>query len=331
MKAVVYTEYGSPDVLHMQEVATPVPNDHDVLIRVRAVSVGVGDVWARNFKSISFRNFSMPGILWLPARMSFGWNKPKNPILGSEFAGEIAAVGKSVTKFKPGDQVFGYLGQYMRANAEYLCMPETGMLSLKPANLSYEEAAAMPGGTLTALDLLRTVNIQPGQKVLIHGASGSIGSAAVQLARYYGADVTGVCSTPRVELVKALGAHRVIDYTQEDFTRNGERYDLIFDIPGKSRFSKVKGSLTGNGRLLYASFKMKQVRQMLWMSIMRRSQRVICALSSDKPADLVFIKELAEAGQLKSILDRCYPLEQAADAHRYYEQGQQTGRIVLMV
>jgi NADPH:quinone reductase-like Zn-dependent oxidoreductase len=272
----------------------------------------------------------MPMPLWFPARLAFGLRKPNKPILGSELAGEIEATGKDVKKFRKGDQVFAYRGQSMGTYAEYLCMAEVGMVAIKPANMTYAEAAAVPYGALTALDLLRKGNIQNGHKVLINGASGGIGSAAVQLAKYYGAEVTGVCGTPRLEYVKSLGADQVIDYTAEDFTQNGETYDLIFDILGKSSFSRCKSSLNQNGRYLLASFKMKQLFQMLWTKI-RGSQKVICALSSEKTEDLVFIKELVEAGKIKSIIDKCYPLEQAAEAHRYVETGQKQGHVVITV
>jgi NADPH:quinone reductase-like Zn-dependent oxidoreductase len=270
----------------------------------------------------------MPALFWVLSRLTFGISKPRKTILGSEFSGEVEAIGSAVTRFKVGDQVFGYPGPNFGAYAEYLCMAETATVTLKPSNLTHEEAAAVPYGTLTALGLLKKVNLQPGQKVLINGASGGIGSAAVQLAKIYGAEVTGVCSTPRLELVKALGADHVIDYTHEDFTRNGETYDLIFDILGKSSYSRCKNSLTPHGRYLLASFKMKQVFQMLWTSI-TGGRRVICALSLDNQANLVHIKALVEAGQIKSIIDRCYPLEQAAEAHRYIEAGQKTGHVIL--
>ena len=328
MKAIVYTEYGPPDVLHLKEVDKPAPKDKEILVRVYAISVNIGDIWARNFKEISPRKFSMPLPLWLPARMYFGFTKPKINILGSEFAGEIESVGKDVRLFKVGDPVFGYRGQSMGANAEYLCMAENGLVAIKPANMTYEEAAAIPYGTLTALNLLRKVNIQRGQKVLINGASGGIGSAAVQLAKYFGAEVTGVCATPRLELVQALGADHVIDYTKEDFTKSGETYDLIFDILGKSSFSRCKNSLKQNGRYLLASFKMAQLFQMLWTSIVG-DKKVICALSSEHPEDLMFIKELVEAGKIKSIIDKRYPLEQIAEAHRYIEKGQKKGNVVI--
>ncbi|MBI5668837.1 MAG: NAD(P)-dependent alcohol dehydrogenase [Chloroflexi bacterium] len=328
MKAVVYTQYGSPDVFQLQEVPKPTPKDNEVLIRVRATPVGFGDVLARKFNTITPRNFSMPFFFWLPSRLAFGLRKPRKQILGSEFAGEVEAVGKDVKRFKAGDLVFGYRGPNMGAYAEYLCIPENGLVAHKPAKLTLEEAAAVPYGALTALNLLRKVKIERGQKVLINGASGSIGSYALQLAKYFGAEVTGVCSTPRLDLVKALGADHVVDYTREDFTRNGETYDLIVDILGKTSFSRGKRSLKPGGRLLYASFKMRQLFQMLWTSRFG-SKKVICALSMEKPEDLMFIKELVEAGKLKSIIDRCYPLEQTADAHRYVEQGHKQGSVVI--
>jgi NADPH:quinone reductase-like Zn-dependent oxidoreductase len=218
----------------------------------------------------------------------------------------------------------------MGANAEYLCIPEDGLVAPKPANMTYEEAATVPYGALTALSLLRKVNIQPRQSVLINGASGGIGSAAVQLAKYFGANVTGVCGTPRLEYVKSLGADKVMDYTREDFTKNGETYDVIFDILGLSSFSRCKNSLTQNGIYLLASFKMKQLIQMLSTSMMS-GKKVICALSSESPEDLVFIKELVEAGRIKSIIDKFYPLEKTAEAHRYVEQRQKKGNVVIAV
>jgi len=331
VKAIVYAEYGPPDVLQLKEVEKPTPAPHELLIRIRATPVNIGDIWARNFKEISPRKFSMPFPLWLPSRLYFGLTKPRITILGSEFAGDVESVGKDVTRFRQGDQVFGYRGQRMGANAEYLCMPEDGLVAIKPANMTYEEAASVPYGALTALDLLRKANPLAsvrGQKILINGASGSIGSAAVQLARYFGAEVTAVCSTPGLEFVKALGADKVIDYTREDFTKNGETYDLIFDIPGKSSFSRCRSSLKPSGRILYASFKMKQLIQMLWTSRLG-NKKVICALSSENPRDLAFIKELVEAGKIRSIVDRCYPLERAAEAHRYVENGHKTGSVII--
>ena len=331
MKAIVYTEYGPPDVLQLKEVAKPDPKEDEVLIRIYATSVNYGDLVARNFKEISPRKFNMPFLFWLLAKISFGIRKPKISILGSEFAGEVESTGKDVKSFKQGDQVFGYLGQSMGAYAEYLSVPEDGVLAIKPANMSSEEAAVVPMGAIMALYLLREKgNIQSGQKVLINGASGSIGSAAVQLAKYYGAEVTGVCSTPRLEFVKSLGADKVIDYTKEDFTQSGETYDLIFDILGKSSFSRCKSSLSQNGHCLYASFKMSQIIQMLWTS-MTSSKKVICALAPGSTEDLVSVKELIEAGKIKAAIDRCFPLEQTAEAHRYVETGLKKGHIAITV
>ncbi|MBL8097659.1 MAG: NAD(P)-dependent alcohol dehydrogenase [Anaerolineales bacterium] len=328
MKAVVYTEYGTPDVLKVKEIEKPTPKDNEILIRVYATSVNIGDLWARNFKAISPSKFSMPFPFWLPARLYFGVSKPNVRVLGSEFAGKVESVGKNVKSFKAGDSVFGYRGQSLGANAEYLCVPENSLVTHKPANISYEEAATIPYGTLTALSLLRTVNVQKGQKVLINGASGGIGSAALQLAKYYGAEVTAVCSTPRIEFVKSLGADKVIDYTKEDFTKNGETYDLIFDIMNKSSFEKCKDSLTPKGVYLLASFKMRQVFQMM-QTAKSDGKKVICALSSEKVEDLVFIKELVEAGKIKAIVDKRYPMERTAEAHQYAESGNKKGSVIV--
>lgn len=331
MKAIVYLEYGSPEVLHLEEIAKPSPKDNEVLIRNHATTVNFGDRMARNFRAISPRRFSMPFLFWLLTKLSFGLNQPKNPILGSEFSGEVEAVGSAVTRFKPGDPVFGYLGQSMGAYAEYFCMPENGVIAIKPANITYEEAAVVPYGAIMALNLLRKVNLQPGQKVLINGASGGIGSAAVQIAKHFGAEVTGVCGTPRLGFVKSLGADHVIDYTVEDFTQNGETYDLIFDILGKSTFTRCKSSLKTNGILLFASFKVIQLVQMLWTSRSRTGKRVICAIAPGSLKDLHSVKELMEAGKIKAIVDRCYPMEQAAEAHRYVEEGHKKANVVIMM
>ena len=330
MKAIVCTKYGPPEVLQLKEVAKPTPKDNEVLIRVHATSVNFGDMMARNFKAITPREFNMPFLFWLLAKISFGPSQPKITILGSEFAGEIEATGKDVKQFKQGDQVFGYPGQSFGAYAEYLCMPENGVLAIKPTNMTYDEAAVVPYGAIMALNLLRKMNIQPGQKVLVNGASGGIGSAAVQIAKHFGAEVTGVCGTPRLEFVKSLGADKVIDYTKDDFTKNGETYDLIFDILGKSSFSRCQGSLKPNGILLFASFKMKQLFQMLWTSKIG-SKRVICALAPGSVEDLISVKELIEAGKIKAVIDRCYQMEQTAEAHRYVEKGHKKGNVVITV
>jgi NADPH:quinone reductase-like Zn-dependent oxidoreductase len=342
MKAIVYTKYGPPDVLQVKEVEKPIPKDNEVLIKVYATTVNYGDILARDFRNITPRKFNMPFIFWLFARIFFGVRKPKIRILGSEFAGEIEATGKDVTRFKEGDQVFGYRGQSMGAYAEYLCMPKNGVVAIKPTNMTYEEAATVPSGGMAALYILREVNIQGGpayrsgrQKVLINGASGGIGSIAVQLARDTGAEVTGVCSTPRMELVKSLGADKVIDYTKEDFTQGGMTYDLIFDILGRSSFSRCRNSLKQNGCYLLASFKMRQLFQMLRTSIIgslfsgQAGKKVKCVLSPQRREDLITLKELIEEGKIKAVIDRSYPLEQAAEAHRYVETGQKKGNVVI--
>lgn len=331
MKAIVFTEYGTPDVLKIKEVAKPTPKDNEILVKVYATPINYGDLIARNFGNLTPSQFNMPAPLYLPARMSFGWSKPKINILGSELAGEVEAVGKDVTKFKVGDQVFGYLGMNMGANAEYVCIPETGTVALKPVNLSYEEAATLPYGAIMATSLLAKANIQRGQKVLINGASGGIGSMAVQLAKHFGADVTGVCGTPRLEFVRSLGADKVIDYTKEDFTQNGETYDLIFDILGRSSFSRLKCSLKPDGIYLLSSFKMKALLQMLWTSITGSRQKVICAFANETAESLVFVKELVETGKIKTVIDKCFPMEQASAAHRYVEAGHKQANVVITI
>ena len=331
MKAIVFTEYGTPDVLKIKEVAKPTPKDNEILVKVYATPVNYGDLTARNFGNLTSSEFNMPAPLYLPARMSFGWNKPKINILGSELAGEVEAVGKDVTKFKAGNQVFAYLGMNMGANAEYVCIPEAGTVTIKPVNLSYEEAATLPYGAVMATSLLGKANVQRGQKVLINGASGGIGSMAVQLAKHFGAEVTGVCGTPRLEFVKSLGADKVIDYTKEDFTQNGETYDLIFDILGRSSFSRLNRSLKPNGIYLLASFKMKALLQMLWTSITGSKQKVICAFANETAESLVFVKKLVEEGKIKAIVDKSFPMEQAAEAHRYVEGGHKQGNVVIAI
>jgi NADPH:quinone reductase-like Zn-dependent oxidoreductase len=329
LKAINYEEYGSPEVLKIKETDMPVPKDNEILIRVHATSVNYGDLVARKFKYVTWREFNMPTPLLYLSRLMFGWNKPKKKILGSEFAGEVEATGKSVKQFTKGDPVFGYVGQNMGTNAEYMCMPENGTVAIKPENISYEEACVIPYGALMAMNHLRKVNVKKGQKVLINGASGSIGSAAIQLVKYYGAEVTGVCGTPRLEFVKSLGADKVIDYTKEDFTQNGKTYDVIYDILGKNKFDKCKNSLTDNGIYLLASFKMKQILQMLWTKLSGSKKKVICALATDTVEDLNKIKELVRIGEIKTIIDKIFPMDKAVEAHRYIEEGQKKGNVVI--
>ena len=329
MKAIVYKEFGAPDVLHVEEREKPTPKDNQLLIKVHATTVNYGDLAARDFVSMKPRDFNMPWLFWLGARFFFGTKQPKLEILGSEFAGEVEATGKDVTTFKTGDSVFGYLGQNMGAYAEYFCMPEKGAVALKPENMTFEEAAAVPYGAIMALHLLNKAGVESGQRVLINGASGGIGSAAVQIAKHhYDALVTGVCGTPRVEFVKSLGADEVIDYTKEDFTQNGQTYDLIFDVLGKSSFSRCKDSLNKNGRYLRVSFKSRQLLQMLRTKIIG-SKKVICALAPGSQEDLKAVKQLIDAGKIKAIIDKSFEMEQAAKAHRYVKEGHKKGHVVI--
>jgi NADPH:quinone reductase-like Zn-dependent oxidoreductase len=316
MKAIVYTKFGPPDVLHLQEVEKPSPKDNEVLIKIVATTVVKEDPdWRRS-----------PGFN--------GFLKPRHPILGQELAGEVEAIGSAVTRFRPGDQVFG-MGSF-GAYAEYKCMPEDGTLVIKPADLSYEDAASIPNGALTALPFLRDKGrIRSGQTVLIYGASGSVGAAAVQIAKYYGAKVTGVCSTANLDWVKSLGADQVIDYTRENFTENSKTYDIIFDTVGKRSFSECKGSLTDEGIYLATVPSPVMMLQALWTA-KSHGKKVKFAAAGLRPArekikDLVFLTKLIEAGRIKPVIDRCYPLEQMAEAHRYVEQGHKKGNVVITV
>jgi len=270
----------------------------------------------------------MPVLFWLPIRLYMGLIKPRIQILGQELAGVIESVGKDVKEFSKGDQVFAPTDARFGAYAEYKCVPATSALAIKPANMTYEEAAAVPVGGLNALHFLRKGNIQRGQKVLIYGSTGSIGTFSVQLARYFGAEVTAVCSTTNLDLVKSLGADKVIDYTKEDFSKNGETYDVIFETVGKSSFSRGIKSLKKNGFYLLANPGLSQTLRGLWTSI-TSSKKVVIALASYRTEDLIFLKELIEEGKIKSVIDRRYPLEQTVEAHRYVEKGHKKGNVVI--
>jgi NADPH:quinone reductase-like Zn-dependent oxidoreductase len=326
MKAIVWTKYGPPDGLQLKEVLKPVPKENEVLIRVRATTVTAGDSEMRRLK--------FPFLFRLPLRIYNGLGKPtKITILGQELAGEIESVGKDVQLFKKGDQVFATTGFGFGAYAEYKCLPEEpkmGVVASKPANMTYEEAAAVPTGGLEALHFLRKGNIQSGQKVLIIGAGGSIGTFALQLARHFGAEVTGVDSPSKLDMLRSIGADHVIDYTQEDFTKNGETYDVILDVMGKSSFSGSVRSLKPNGRFFLGNPGLSQMVMGRWTS-MTSSKKVIMGAANQKTEDLLFLKELIEAGKIKSVIDRCYPLEQTAEAHRYVDAGQKKGNVVITV
>ncbi len=331
MRASVFTEFGPPEVLQLEEVAKPVPRDDEILIRVHATAVNYADTLVRNFRAISPGKFNMPFLFWLIGKIVFGLRKPRIQIPGSEFAGEVESAGKDVARFRQGDRVFGFSGPRMGADAEYLRMRGNGVVAIKPANMTDEEAAAVPYGAIMALDLLRKTGLRPGQALLVIGASGGIGSWVVQLAKSrFGAQVTGVCGAPRLEYVKSLGADKVIDGTKEDFSAGGEAYDVIVDVLGKSPCARAERSLKPNGRCFLVSFKAKHVLRMLRASL-TGGKKVVCVLLKEKAEDLELIKELIEAGAVKSVVDRCFPLEQAAEAHRYVEHGSRTGSVVLTI
>ena len=320
MKAIVATKYGSPEVLQLREVEKPKPKDNEILIKVHATTVNAGDC--------RMRSFTVPPMFWLPGRIALGFRKPRNPIFGMELAGEVEAVGKDVTLFKAGDQVFASTFKVnFGAHAEYKCLPVDGAVVTKPNNMTYEEAATLSVGAITALYFLKKGNIQPGKKVLINGASGSVGTFAVQLAKYFGAEVTGVCSTQNIELVKSLGIDKVIDYTQEDFTKNGETYDIIFDTVGKTSLSQCKSSLKNKGYYLNTVMAGSMINGLLYS--MTTDKKVVGGTAVTRKEDLVFLKELTETGGLKSVIDRCYPLEQMVEAHRYVDQGHKKGNVVI--
>jgi len=322
MKAIVCTKYGPPEVLQLSEVPKPVPNDNEILIRIVATTVTIGDC--------RIRGFQVPVSFWVPARIALGLRRPKKAILGSVLSGEIEAVGKNVKLFKKGDQVFAATGHDFGAYAEYICMPENGCIAAKPSNLTFEEAAAIPWGGYTALHFLRKADIRNNQKVLIYGASGSLGTCAVQLAKYFGAEVTGVCSTSNLDLVKSLGADKVIDYTMEDFSKSGETYDVIFDTVGKSSISGCLRSLKKGGKYLHA-VATPTVSAHIKLASIGKGIKFIGGTFIPQAENLNYLKGLIEAGKIKPVIDRCYPLEQIVEAHRYVDKGHKKGNVVVTV
>jgi len=317
MKAAVYTQYGSPEVLRVKQVERPLPQKNEILLRIRATSVNSGDWRLRKADPYAVRLF-------------FGLLKPKINILGSVFSGEVESIGEEVKQFKVGDIVFGHTDMSFGSYAEYISLPEDGSIALKPSNISHNEAAVIPFGGVAALHFLKKAKIQPGQKVLVVGASGSVGSAAVQLAKSFGADVTGVCSTANIALVKSIGANKVIDYTKEDFAGNGETYDVIFDAVNAISVSRSMKSLNKNGIMILSAAGMSEMLQGLWIS-MTSNKRVLTGVISHKAADIIFLKELIEAGKFKPVIDRTYPLEQIAEAHAYAEKGHKKGNIAINI
>jgi NADPH:quinone reductase-like Zn-dependent oxidoreductase len=323
MKAIVYTEYGPPEVLQLIDMEKPSPRDNEVLIRIYATTVTATECIFRKGRPYFSRLFT-------------GLRKPKNTMLGEELAGEVEAAGKAVKSFNKGDQIFGTAGPKFGANAEYICIPEDGVLAIKPSNMTYEEAASGVDGFLTALPFLRDKGeIKRGQKVLINGASGSVGSAAVQIAKYYGAEVTGVCSGSNVKMVKSLGAEAVIDYTKEDFTKIDDAFDIIFDAVGKTSFSRCKGLLKKNGIFLEAAVTLSVFPALLLTAVFGGKKARIATTGlrpeKERTKDLILLKELMESGEIKPVIDRKYPLEEIVEAHRYVDQGHKKGNVVITV
>jgi len=327
MKAIIWTKYGPPEVLQLKEIDKPVPKNNEVLIRIVATTVTAGDCEMRCLKFPIYLNLAM--------RLWRGLLKPRgNTIPGTEIAGKVEAVGQDVKKFNKSDQVFGATGMNFGTNAEYICLPEEpgemeGGVALKPANMTYEEAATVPFGGRDALHFLRKANIQSGQKILINGAGGSIGTFAIQLAKYFGAEVTAMDSSEKLDMLYSIGADQVIDYTKEDFTERGEIYDVIFDVVGKISFSRSDKVLKQNGTYLLAN-PTSQIVRGLWTR-MTSNKKVIMETANGTTADLIFLRELIEAGKIKSVIDRSYTLEQIVEVHRYVETGQKKGNVVITV
>jgi NADPH:quinone reductase-like Zn-dependent oxidoreductase len=322
MKAIACPQYGPPEVLRFVTIPKPVPREKEVLIRIRATTVTVADV--------RIRGFNVPSVFWLPARIALGITKPRHPILGVELAGDIEATGNGVTQFKVGDAVFAATLFSGGAYAEYHCMPENGPIAFKPSNCSYQEAAALPIGARTALEFLRRARTGEGKKTLIYGASGSVGTYAVQLAKYFGADTTGVCSKENLDLVKSIGADHVIDYRDKDFTRKLERYDILFIAVDKWPFSQCQHFLADDGVYVNITNPIKNL-SMIRNSFQTKRRFVLGANPPDTGEDLRFLKELVEKGTLKPVMDRAYSFDEIVEAHRYVDRGHKKGNVAITV
>jgi NADPH:quinone reductase-like Zn-dependent oxidoreductase len=323
MKAITHTRCGSPDVLHLDDVPMPLPRPNEVRVKVHASTVTSGDVKMRSFEDI-------PWTMALLARPIFGFFKPKQPILGVEFAGEIDTVGKDVSSFTIGEKVFGITGMQSGTNAQFVCVPADRAIVTMPENQSFTDMAAIPFGALTAMHFLKVGKIKQGDHVLVYGASGAVGVAAIQVAKHFGATVTGVCSTKNLELVESLGADHVIDYTQQDYLQSNQTYDILFDTVGKTTFGKAKRILTPDGRYLQTVFAIRHLFQMGLANLLTQ-RKIVCTVSADGRDDLLAIKAMIEAGIYKPVIDRVYPLEEAAEAHRYVDDGHKVGSVVLTI
>lgn len=317
MKAAVYTKYGPPQVLQVQQVEKPIPKQNEILLRIKSTAVNSGD-W-RLRKADPFA-----------VRFIFGLTRPKKTILGTVFSGEVESVGDDVKHFKEGDLIFGHTDMSFGSYAEYKCLPENASIARKPANISHNEAAAIPFGGVTALHFIKKADIQPGMKILVVGASGAVGSAAVQLAKFFGAEVTAVCSTANIDLVKSIGADKVIDYTKEDFTQNGELYDVIFDSVNTIAVLRSAKSLNKNGKLILSAAGISEMLSGLRISLSGKV-KVLAGVIKHTAADIIFLKELIETGKYKPVIDRTYPLEQIAEAHAYVEKGHKKGNVAIEI
>lgn len=322
MKSIVYKKYGPPEVLQLNDAENPVPKEHEILVKVKATTVTAADIRARSF--------TVPPVFWLPARIMLGFRHPKKQVLGVELAGEVVLAGKDVKRFKEGDQVFAATLEEFGAYAEYKCLSEDGPVSIKPSTISYAEAAAIPIGARTALYFLRKANIQCGHKGLVYGASGSVGSYAVQIAKYFGANVTGVCSTANLEWVRSLGADKVIDYTTEDFSKMDETYDFIFEAVNQSSFTKCMKVLKKGGTYINITEPLPSIR-MLWAKLTTSKNLILSRNAPETPEALNFLAELVGMGKLKVVIDRSYDLDEIVEAHHYVEKGHKKGNVVINV